>query len=1617
MRDARGVHRPTWEPTVLRIAAAALRVTPVICALILALITIESRSLAAQTTNTAPSVSANALSGDTIARKSISNAYCDDHGLDSYSQKVFWNSTDVTTSFPWVDGSPYYNCAYAASSKGEVWATLGLNKLEARVCDVMNVSYSPSGPLCTSTVTYLRYRNVDVTPDQAAANKSPNRTQQYFDFIVRRPGNGSGPTEGPNTFALKATCTGHVSGCSVTDSVTTSTQATVRVTFTTGAPDSMGTVTLRATTSGIPESYDEGSVTITNKHPKVLSVNVAQSNNDNQALGACAADCFAATAVASTAPYVSLDVPRSVALVYHGDRVALRPFVQADVSLAAGADQLRQLKLEVKQPSGQSITFLNGESVLTFAPGAAMTQAVRLAGQFDATTNAMGATGIYPVSIIVTATFDDHQEQQTIASKIMIVNERTSPVARGWTIAGVQRIYEQTSSDSSVLITEGDGSAVHFARSGSAYVAPAGEFTRLAVSGVGADRKWVRASPDSTKWQFNYLGELEYVTDRRGNRINYGYLNGRLDVIYDPFRKVGGVLVYTKLRYGTYGLYQVEEPGLNGSLNGGRVTTFTVEADATLRVVQDPDGGQTAYGYDGDLRLTSVTDRRNATVTYVYRNDASWKLAGTRSPVVRIDVGAGLTRDSTLVTKLDAWQTVGVPTSLTNEAPATPVNSADVEGVTTDPAGHVTRFTVDRWGQPLRVTDAVGNVTRTIRNADGLPTQITSPVGTTDAYTYSGAFVSTATPSGQPTTYFEYGPYGQLSKTYGNGPLIEHFIGTQGRIDSTKVGGQFRTNYIYDSLGRLTKVVDPQSHTTQFGYDPVSGNRDSVRTHDGNGFKIRFDRYGRDSVRTALGGGTVTKIYDAMNRLVQQFDGLNASPTTLVYDLDQPARVTDPKGQLYKVAYNLLGWPVTIHDAADTTRYVSLTYSPDGLVASRTNREGRRVDVTYDAIHRLKSRTDPLAGSATFDYDAPGLRVVGQSRDRSGALIAMDSTFIAVSGWTDSVATWLNGQRFRRVYRKWGRGQLDSLGIASSAGIDFYSRRWYINPTTGMPDSLGLGAKRVKLTHNGDGQRTITDWGSGISRTESWTAEHRPAAASFSAGALDDAFNRGFAYDKQGRISQESRYYNSTSANPVDLHRYFAYDTLGEMRWVRRDSVEWRQECYYDNEYEICNWVQDTYTKRRLGLAYDEASNLRQQNDSLTGAVINATLDWGNRLRNWDGVGYSFDRDGNIVARTAPAGTTTFGWGGQGQLLWAALGSDTTYFDYDASGQLVRKRKSGSVIDRWFLWDNGQLLAELNSTATNRLAEYAYDAGVDRPLALITGVTGASALHLYQQSRHGNVDGLFNTAGAVEQRLDYDEWGRLEAYSSSIADSTRLRWKGLYYEGGPTGLYYARARWYDPHARRFISEDPIGLAGGINPYVFGGNDPINMSDPSGLDLAPVVITGRYTPYIPYPNLILWSPHGQEQLNIYRRQEELAVGRQQYQYGGPGGTTPPVVVDRAACAQAIAVAALGVAADVTTFGAGRAALAGARVGIRFARKADYRARLGTSAYLENLAAGTSNAGWSLARLNGARYVAGQAAVTPLEQLVTFATSEDVLSLVPIVGSIMDIRNAARACTAN
>jgi RHS repeat-associated protein len=94
----------------------------------------------------------------------------------------------------------------------------------------------------------------------------------------------------------------------------------------------------------------------------------------------------------------------------------------------------------------------------------------------------------------------------------------------------------------------------------------------------------------------------------------------------------------------------------------------------------------------------------------------------------------------------------------------------------------------------------------------------------------------------------------------------------------------------------------------------------------------------------------------------------------------------------------------------------------------------------------------------------------------------------------------------------------------------------------------------------------------------------------------------------------------------------------------------------------------------------------------------------------------------------------------------------------------------------------------------------------------------------------GSTIGLVNAGGAIATSYGYEPFGATAA--SGVASSNSHRFTGR--EQDPTGLYYLRNRYYNPMLGRFLSPDPIGIAGGINLYGYVGNDPLDFSDPLGL---------------------------------------------------------------------------------------------------------------------------------------------------------------------------------------
>jgi RHS repeat-associated protein len=106
------------------------------------------------------------------------------------------------------------------------------------------------------------------------------------------------------------------------------------------------------------------------------------------------------------------------------------------------------------------------------------------------------------------------------------------------------------------------------------------------------------------------------------------------------------------------------------------------------------------------------------------------------------------------------------------------------------------------------------------------------------------------------------------------------------------------------------------------------------------------------------------------------------------------------------------------------------------------------------------------------------------------------------------------------------------------------------------------------------------------------------------------------------------------------------------------------------------------------------------------------------------------------------------------------------------------------------------------------------------------------SINLYYTRDHlGSIRDVLDSTATLRARYDYDPYGRVTKVSGDLNAS--FTYAG-YYVHSPSGLLLTHYRAYDPNLGRWISDDPIGLAGGINFYGYVSNSPIGMIDPLGL---------------------------------------------------------------------------------------------------------------------------------------------------------------------------------------
>ena len=1146
-------------------------------------------------------------------------------------------------------------------------------------------------------------------------------------------------------------------------------------------------------------------------------VGTLPNNGENRDVGLCVNGCFENVLAYSTPSYVSLDVPHSVTLVFWPPRVTQRATVVVEAD-ANSQTAPAQMSFRLQRPSQAWVSFdgvAENTTELFFGSGSGIT---RLGGRFLMTGNPSGA---YDFTAVVANIWQGQRFETQAGVRVLYVDGTQSPYGAGWSLAGLQRV---DTTAGGVILSDGGGSVAFFANCTNGcntYTSPKADFSRLTrrSNGMGWDRSW----SDSTRASYDQYGRLDTLSDRWGNKVRYGYsgTSNLLTSITDP---VGKVIV---LSYDANNkLDWIQDPG-------GRITQVTVDATGNLVQVDDPDGVRALFvAYDPSTRLPIYSiGRRNGRRDYTY--DQGGKLTRVQLPSVLAD-GQIVNPIATIrsVDSLVLPSGVGVGTQ-TNPVPR-PQPEA-LRARVTNPKGDSTRYTLNEWGQATTIEsrDAQGKRQTSwfVYRPDG---QISEAHGMSGGFRYyydiGSRLMEVQNISTGMYTLYSYEPkFGQVDSILLGGITLaqKNFYGSDGILDSSRAYTA-TTKYTFDVRGRVLTIRDPVNHLASMAYFSTDfQNTLSMSRPAGDGStgitSFEYDSYGRLKKVTEPSSLVRQTSYDLLNRPMLTIGPIGDSVRIGHDDTVRRDSVIDAIGLVYKTISNALGW---VEQRIDTRGAVEqYGYDRKGNVNTYTNRRGQLVQFTYDPLDRPLTIT--AGGQVTsFGYDTAA-KWVAVSNAESIDTIKTDS-----DGRPLETVTIRGGVRFVQ------RATYTTEGLRTTLSV---SREG----TGAWTKGLGFGADEAfrfnwlknfanqvtTLSYNADGltdtvRLPITTSGSDkLKQGLSYTPGHLMSQRRYSWGPHDEYFGRTYTYDALDRMMSSRRYYASYPPNSASYRRSYGYDQASRLTSYA-DYNDWLEEqvvCDDPLDLSTCHsqwiphsdWIRgDTYT-------YDKNGNRTDH-----GAVWDLTT---KRLVKFNGDSLVYDADGNITKRRQNGvDVQRLYWDSRGQLVavWTS-GADSVTFGYDGYGRRARKTKASGTAR--YLWDGDDVVMQLDGNG-NAVWEYAYYPGIDRPHSVRR--SSDNATFYYTTELQGHISGLISSSNQLVNRYEYTPWG--EPITTTEGMLQPLRYAAREFDS-ETGLYYVRARYYSPRLARFMSDDPIGLAGGTNLQSYAENDPVNTIDPTGLD--------------------------------------------------------------------------------------------------------------------------------------------------------------------------------------
>lgn len=995
---------------------------------------------------------------------------------------------------------------------------------------------------------------------------------------------------------------------------------------------------------------------------------------------------------------------------------------------------------------------------------------------------------------------------------------QAGPFGLGWTLTYGQSLAFGTGGN--VTWNGPDGSSFPFIAKGTTggYAAPRGVPDRLVKNTGGTYTLW---TPDGAQENFDSTGKLTSLVDRNGNRLTLTYTSGKLTNVADATGKTftlsydaNGRVISIKdpmNRYSNYSydgsgnLVQVRDPM-------GFLTNYTY-ASGRIASIVDPVGKRTAFAYDGSGRATGITlgfSQGGATIWSFQEYAIAYNSSTTRAVRNARGYWTSLTLNSFGNVLSLAGPSIGCSCDSYGNSSSYAWDGELNQIARADGRGDTWATTYGVRANLLSTTDPGGNVSsRQWLEVSNATTYLVLPAS---SMTYRGF-----------TTSYAYDWKGnRISVTDSGGNVTQYAYDASGFLNQTVSPRGYTTWFVYNGSGWLVKRVDPMNDVTQYGYDAIGRQTSATdpltfvtrRTYDVdsrvktvtdpllNVTSYAYNHRGNLISVTDPDNLTTTYVINVTGAKPQAMKDSGGNWTNYSYDFrDNLVGVTDANLHTTIYAYDAYDRPSNM--STPLKRVTSFAYDASGNRIRRTDANNATTTYGYDMLNRLNATRYP--GPPVY----PSPMTVYNQYDKDGNLISEVGL----------------GYRETETYDK--NGRLSMMTFVFSA---FSVTLTYAYDADGNKATMALGTATTRYSYDKADRLTGILDPEGQNTTFGYDSNSRQTSKHDPSGVITT-----WIYDKESRLMA---IYTNTSGGAVLESFTYTHDKAG-LRTSETDvqgGTSTTTSYFYDRNERLNKTTQGASVTVDT---YDGVGNLKKETNG--SSIESYSNDADNELTNASFgpasyVTYGYDNNGNRKTRTVYGGaTTTYVYDYENRLISTRGGCNYTYAP---TGERVTSTCLTGTTD--LMYDpstHGESnLLGMYAPSGAQTARYLDTSAMNTPVEIYEG----GAHYSYETDALGSVRMLTGGSQNATDTYGYDSWGKTISGSGVMANPLQYTSS---FRDAPDGLYYNRARFYDPSAdggHRFLSPDTGGCPrAGPRRYTYVGDSPVNHADPTGHDVPDV----------------------------------------------------------------------------------------------------------------------------------------------------------------------------------